>query len=232
MKAIAKLTALVILFIVIFVRCNNNNGLLPVIVPVEKMVNITASAGKGGTITPTGMISLTAGGSQSYKIVANDGYSKYKLKVNGVEQTPVDTYNFTGVLSSSSIEAEFISNYALSLIKSYNSSGTFPIPWHLTNISRYDDNNNFLDSLVLIQTPTRLTDNYYYYSNGTYEIYAKDTNKLMGNGTWSIDGQIINDGGRICHIIELTDKKFVEDFPSFIDSDGKSKHLRYTLERK
>ncbi len=229
MKTAIKTLVLVILCLVLLIRCNK--GLLPDLL-VEKNFSIVASAGAHGKISPSGILSVKANDRPLYTITPDDGYAVSKLKVDNTEQPVANTYQFESILSNRTIEVSFISKYILSLTKG-SGSGTLPTPWHLTNISRYDDHNNFLDSLLLAQNPAMLTDSYYYYPNGNIEVYNKDTNKLIGNGTWSIDeNKIILADGEICIIIELTDKKFVEDQPSYIDSDGISKHFRQTLERK
>ncbi len=229
MKTAVKTLVLIILCLVLLIRCNK--GLLPD-VPVEKSFSIVASAGAHGKISPSGILSVKANDRPLYTITPDDGYVVDKLKVDNTEIAASNTYQFSNILSNGTIEVSFVSKYFLSLTKG-SGSGILPIPWHLTNLSQYDDNNNYLDSLLLIQTPTRLTDNYYYYTNGKCEVYTKDNSKLLANGTWTIDGdKLIWSDGSKDQIIELTDKKFVLDTKSFVDSDGVSKHLRQTFERK
>lgn len=73
---------------------------------------IKASAGFGGTITPTGDISVTKGSTQQFTIKANPGYFIYRILVDG---SPISfnnsleyTYTFTNVASNHTIEAQFM----------------------------------------------------------------------------------------------------------------------------
>jgi len=73
---------------------------------------ITASAGFGGTISPSGTIPVTYGLSKSFTIKANPGYFIYRILVDG---SPISfnnsleyTYTFTNVASNHTIEAQFM----------------------------------------------------------------------------------------------------------------------------
>lgn len=74
---------------------------------------ITATAGKGGTITPSGRTSVVSGGTQVYTITANLGYKIQDVKVDGVSVGAVSTYTFEKVRTSHTIEVSFTggSNY-------------------------------------------------------------------------------------------------------------------------
>jgi len=73
---------------------------------------ITTSAGFGGTITPSGTITVNYGGSQSFTIKADAGYFIYKILV---DNTPIQfnnpmvyTYTFNNVTANHTISAEFM----------------------------------------------------------------------------------------------------------------------------
>ena len=68
---------------------------------------ITASAGIGGTITPSGNVTVADGGSQTFTIAANSGYQIKDVKVDGASVGAVSTYPFTGVTADHTIAAEF-----------------------------------------------------------------------------------------------------------------------------
>lgn len=69
---------------------------------------ITALAGPGGTITPSGEVPVSCGDSQSFDIEAHPGFSILEVIVDGVPQGPVPTYVFRDVTSDHAIEAAFI----------------------------------------------------------------------------------------------------------------------------
>jgi hypothetical protein len=68
---------------------------------------ITASAGAGGTITPSGVTSLGGGDSQSYAITSNVGFLIGDVVVDGVSQGPLSSYTFTNVSANHTITALF-----------------------------------------------------------------------------------------------------------------------------
>ncbi|MFA5104310.1 MAG: fibronectin type III domain-containing protein [Candidatus Margulisiibacteriota bacterium] len=69
--------------------------------------SINAMAGIGGTIEPSGLITVTEGGSQVFSINANNGYEIVSVKVDGISEGAVGTYNFSNVNSNHSVEAVF-----------------------------------------------------------------------------------------------------------------------------
>lgn len=68
---------------------------------------ITASAGSGGSISPSGGVQVDHGGSQSFSISANTGYSIADVSVNGNSQGPISSYEFSNVTSNHTISATF-----------------------------------------------------------------------------------------------------------------------------
>jgi len=68
---------------------------------------ITATSGTGGTITPSGQVSLPSGSSQSFTITKNSGYSITDVTVDGVSQGAITSYTFTNVVSDHTISATF-----------------------------------------------------------------------------------------------------------------------------
>jgi len=68
---------------------------------------ITASAGTGGTISPSGAVSVNYGGSKTFTITPNAGYKIKDVKVDGVSVGAVNTYTFTNVVAPHTIVATF-----------------------------------------------------------------------------------------------------------------------------
>ncbi|OQX07027.1 MAG: hypothetical protein BWK80_50060 [Desulfobacteraceae bacterium IS3] len=73
----------------------------------EKKYTITAKAGNNGKISPTGAVSVTAGGSQTFTVTPDANYIVDDVKVDGKSVGPQTTYTFTGVSADHSIEATF-----------------------------------------------------------------------------------------------------------------------------
>lgn len=71
---------------------------------------ITASAGAGGSITPSGTISVAAGGAQSFSIAAQSGYRIADVRVDGNSVGAVGSYAFQNVTSNRTISASFAQN--------------------------------------------------------------------------------------------------------------------------
>ncbi|MFB0921686.1 MAG: hypothetical protein QMB62_12540 [Oscillospiraceae bacterium] len=76
---------------------------------------ITATAGTGGSISPSGSTSVTEGNSMNYTIKANSGYTISDVRVDGSSVGASSTYTFSGVSSSHSISATFASAASLSV---------------------------------------------------------------------------------------------------------------------
>lgn len=86
---------------------------------------ITASAGTGGTITPSGTATVNAGADQSFSISPNSGYTISKVTVDGTSMGAVNSYTFTNVTGNHTISATFAPNtYTLSIAKAGTGTGT------------------------------------------------------------------------------------------------------------
>jgi len=68
---------------------------------------IAATAGAGGTITPSGASTVTLGGSLSYQITPDSGYKITDVLVDGVSVGAQTLYEFSGVKADHTITASF-----------------------------------------------------------------------------------------------------------------------------
>ena len=68
---------------------------------------ITASAGTGGTISPTGAVSVNHGANQTFSITANTGYTISSVTVDGDLSGAVSSYTFSNVTAAHTISATF-----------------------------------------------------------------------------------------------------------------------------
>jgi hypothetical protein len=68
---------------------------------------ITASAGSGGTINPSGSVSVALGGSKTFTITASEGYAVLDVLVDSVSKGAITTYTFSNVTGNHTIVASF-----------------------------------------------------------------------------------------------------------------------------
>ena len=78
--------------------------------PVAVSHTITASAGTGGSISPSGTVNVNDGANQTFTITANSNYSISSVTVDGVNQGGISTYTFSGVTANHTISATFSYN--------------------------------------------------------------------------------------------------------------------------
>lgn len=86
-----------------------------------KEFTIKATAGTGGTITPSGDNVYTELSDVTYTITPDNGYEIEDVKVNGESQGAITSYTFTELSKDSTIEATFKFKY-------YNESTPFEFP--------------------------------------------------------------------------------------------------------
>ena len=66
---------------------------------------ITATAGSGGSISPSGAVSVNYGANQSFTITPTTGYHIDSVVVDGVGQGAVGTYDFLNVTTNYTINS-------------------------------------------------------------------------------------------------------------------------------
>ena len=85
-----------------------NMGEATVTVIYEKPTfKINSSSSTGGSISPSGIISVNYGDSKTFTITPNSGYKISSVKVDGKSIGPVSSYTFTNITSDHTIEAIF-----------------------------------------------------------------------------------------------------------------------------
>lgn len=89
---------------------------------------IAATAGTGGSISPSGNVSVAGGSNQSFAITPGIGYSISGVTVDGAPVGPINAYNFTNVTANHTIAATFAavtnSSYTLTITKAGTGTGT------------------------------------------------------------------------------------------------------------
>jgi hypothetical protein len=68
---------------------------------------IRATAGAGGSISPSGNVTVPQGSDLSFSISPNSGYRVNNVTVDGESKGPLATYRFTNVTSNHTISANF-----------------------------------------------------------------------------------------------------------------------------
>jgi YD repeat-containing protein len=74
---------------------------------------ISATAGAGGSISPSGAVILDPGGNQTFNITANSGFAISSVLVDGSNVGAVTSYTFSNVTANHTISASFIPTYTI-----------------------------------------------------------------------------------------------------------------------
>jgi hypothetical protein len=93
---------------------------------------ITALAGKGGVISPSGEVQVAEGASQNFAITPDAGYKVLDVKVNSVSQGILANYEFTDVAGNHTIEAIFAKEAPTSIASGNNHKdkvNVYPMPF-------------------------------------------------------------------------------------------------------
>lgn len=74
---------------------------------VKKTFNITASAGAGGSVSPSGTTTVSYGDNKTFTFTPNQGYKVKSVVVDGVNKGELTTYTFSNVKAAHSISVTF-----------------------------------------------------------------------------------------------------------------------------
>ena len=86
---------------------------------------ITASAGTGGTISPTGSVPVTYGANQTFTVTPNTGYAISSVTVDGASVGAVTSYTFSNVTGNHTIAASFNTvTYSLTVTETGTGTGS------------------------------------------------------------------------------------------------------------
>ena len=78
----------------------------------DSYYTIKATAGAGGSISPSGNVSVHEGGDQTFTITPDKGYAVANVKIDGKSIGAVKSYTFENVSSPHTIEAIFVKGTA------------------------------------------------------------------------------------------------------------------------
>lgn len=85
---------------------------------------ITASAGTGGAISPSGSVSVPSGGSQTFTFSGNQGFGVQDVLVDGVSQGAIVGYTFDNITANHSISVTFKVIPTFTITASAGANGT------------------------------------------------------------------------------------------------------------
>jgi hypothetical protein len=101
---------------------------------------ITASAGSGGSISPSGNVQVNQGANQTFTITANSGFSISSVTVDGANQGAITSYTFSNVQANHTISAAFQSSGGSEPAPTFSEPGGTYVKEVHTRISDSDSN--------------------------------------------------------------------------------------------
>ncbi len=107
-----------------FSNVTGNHTIAASFTPGPATYTITASAGSGGSISPSGTVTVNPGASQAFTISANNGYQIDDVKVDNVSQGAISSYTFTNVQANHTIAATFKAGATYTITASAASGGS------------------------------------------------------------------------------------------------------------
>ncbi len=152
--------------------------------------NITASAGANGSISPTGIVVVADGGSQSFTITPTLGYIMTDLLVDTVSVGPAYNYTFNNVTAPHTIVANFVAGSSYTITASTSGNGSItPSGAVLVNSGGSQSftitaNSAYRVSSVLVDVTSVGAVTSYAFTNvtGNHTIVADFTNSSTGGG--------------------------------------------------
>jgi PKD repeat protein len=170
---------------------------------------ITASADAGGTIDPSGAVSVNYGGSQAFTITPNAGYHVADVLVDGASVGAVTSYTFTNVTAAHTIAATFaIDTYTITASAGSNGSispsGAVVVPWGASQTFTITPNASYHVADVLVDGASVGAVTSYTFTNVTAPhtiaaTFAIDTYTITAsagsNGSISPSGAVVVPAG-------------------------------------
>jgi hypothetical protein len=165
-----------------FSNISANHSISASFSPIIPIYTITATAGTGGSITPSGAVSVTSGTAKTFAIAASAGYSINDVVVDGVSKGAISTFTFSNIVANHSIAASFSPNQGCNLLTYFSVPRTTALPTI--------GNKSFSHAYVVgtggpsLTNVTNFTINWDLPNNGLYQ-FSFNTNN--GKPTWWLD---------------------------------------------
>jgi PKD repeat protein len=169
--------------------------------PSESTAIINATAGTGGRIDPSGLVSVPFGSSQAFSITPNSSYLIADVHVDGSSIGAVSTHFFTNVTLNHTIHAPFYQSVPVAMFTSNLTNGTVPHTFQFTDQSIENPDSwcwNFGEgNISYVQHPVHT-----YLMNGLYTVNLTVSNSAGSNTTTAIN--YINVTGPVMYTINAT----------------------------
>jgi hypothetical protein len=136
------------------------SGSTPPPPPPPTTYTLSASTGSNGTITPSGIITVNSGSSQTFIFTPNTGYRVSSVTVDGINQGSASSYTLNNITTNHTISVSF--SLITPIVGDFNSDGLvnsidlslMVSAWNTSN-STYDLNHdgivNSLDYVLMVQ---------------------------------------------------------------------------------
>ncbi len=133
---------------------------------------ITASAGSNGSISPSGAVSVSLSGSQTFTITPDSGYNVSDVLVDGVSVGVASSYTFSNVRANHTIAASFVVYHTITatsgLHGSISPSGAVNVSHGASQTFTLIPNVNYHSSSVVVDgVPTPVSGDSYTFTNVT-----------------------------------------------------------------
>ena len=164
---------------------------------------INASASAGGTISPSGSVTVAQGANQVFTITPGSGYTIADVLVDGSSVGAVSSYTFTNVSSSHTISASFVEGYTLMVTTTGTGIGevtpnpaatVYPSGTKVTLRAEKDVSSTFdgfSGDCTSIRTSCTITMNKHAVVTAAFKLKSlKVKTTVIGSGTVSLDEPI------------------------------------------
>ena len=108
-----------------FTNVTDNHTIEATFEPITYLISV--SSGPGGSISPSGTITVNSGESKTFTVTPYSGYKISDVKVDGVSKGAISSYTFANVTSNNTIEATFEKEITETVIILQIGSTTFTV---------------------------------------------------------------------------------------------------------
>jgi hypothetical protein len=179
---------------------------------------ITAGAGAGGSISPTGSVVVNYGNSQTFTITPNTGYHVVDVMVDSVSQGAITEYTFENVTTDHTISTSFaIDTFTITATAGENGSidpsGSTTVSYGSDQVYTFTPADGYeVDTVTVDGQVTEVTGNNYTFMNVTdnhtidvtFRVYVAETiwSKTYGHADWYCENRTYgldatDDGGYV-----------------------------------
>lgn len=188
---------------------------------------ITATAGTGGSISPSGAVAVPYGSSQTFTITPNPGYAIHNVTIDSISMGILNSYTFNNVLVNHTISATF-TKITFTITSFAEANGTIsPIgsviaDYGTDKLFTITPNDGFAVADVIADSTSVGAVTSYLFSNiaANHTILAKFklNGKPYGVGNWTV----LRDPGIVGKLVKTWGKVLSVGLTSFTISDGNS----------